>query len=161
MKRSFFYIAIFGLLFSCQSQQSANEESSTADEPAAPSIVGAWEITSGTNADGEDNSPYRSLIIYTDSFYSVEIATVERPSWPEIPDGEDTPDEHILNAYGGLISNSGRYTIEGDSIIHEAIIAKYPNFMNDFPRWALAYTLDGDMLETTGNFGSDSYRRIK
>jgi len=163
MKRSFFYLAIFGLLFSCQPQQAANDEasSSTADEPEAPTIVGAWEITSSTDADGEDNSPYRSLIIYADSFYSVEIATEERPSWPEIPDGEETPDEHILNAYNGLISNSGTYTIEGDSIIYEVTVAKYPNFMNDFPRWSVAYTLDGDMLETTGIRGSSSYRRIK
>ena len=164
MKRSFFYLAIFGLLllFSCQANQTATEEeSSVPDEPAAPSIVGAWEITSSTNADGEENTPYRSIIIYTDNFYSVEIARENRPSWPEIPDDEETPEEHIRNAYSGLISNSGRYNIEGDSIIYDVIVAKYPNFMNDFPRFAVAYTLDGDQLVTTGIFGSSTHRRLR
>ena len=164
MKRSFIYFSVFGLflLFSCQGNQTATEEEAVVpDEPAAPSIVGAWEITSSTNADGEDNSPYRSIIIYTDSFYSVEIATQERPSWLDIPEDEDTPEENIRNAYDGLTSNSGRYTIAGDSIIHDIIVAKYPNFMNDFPRSASAFTLDGDQLVTTGNFGSSTYRRLR
>ena len=164
MKRSFYYLAIFGLflLFSCQANQTATEEeSSVPDEPAAPSIVGAWEITSSTNADGTDNTPYRSIIIYTDNFYSVEIARENRPSWPEIPEGEETPEENIRNAYSGLTSNSGRYTIKGDSIIRDVIVAKFPNFMNDFPRSAFAYTLDGDQLVTTGSRGSSTYRRLR
>jgi len=164
MKRSFFYLSIFGmfLLFSCQSNQTATEEeSSEPDEPAVTSIVGAWEITSSTDAEGTDNSPYRSIIIYTDNFYSVEIARENRPSWPEIPDDEETAEENIRNAYTGLTSNSGRYSIQGDSIIHDIIVAKYPNFMNDFPRSAFAYTLDGDQLVTTGSRGSRTYRRLR
>jgi len=169
MKQSFYYFAIFGLffLFSCEANQATTEaETSVSEEPAAPSLVGSWEITSSTNADGEDNTPYRSIIIYTDDFYSIEIATENRPSWPapegeDFPDDEDTPEENIRNAYSGLISNSGRYSIVGDSIIHDIIVAKYPNFMNDFPRSANAFTLDGDQLVTTGNFGSSTYRRLK
>jgi hypothetical protein len=162
MKRSLFTLAIIGLLFSCQPQQEASSEAPQApEESATPSIVGAWEITSSTNANGEDNTPYRSIIIYTDSFYSVEIANESRPSWPQIEDGEETPEENIRNAYEGLISNSGRYAIEGDSIIHDVIVAKWPNFMNDFPRATAAFTLEGDKLVTTGNRGSTTYKRIR
>jgi len=160
MKRLVFCLAIFGLLFGCQQQQTTDKASVTADESTAPSLVGAWEITSNTNNDGETTTPHGSIIIYTDGFYSVEIALEDRPSWPDIPDDDETAEEDIRNAYDGLISNSGRYNIVGDSIIHDIIVAKYPNFMNDFPRSAVAFTLDGDQLVTTGNRGSATYRRL-
>ena len=162
MKRSLFTLAVTGLLLSCQPQQEASSEAQEApEENATPSIIGAWEITSSTDTEGVESSPYRSVIIYTEGFYSVEIATESRPSWPQIEDGEETPEENIRNAYDGLISNSGRYAIKGDSIIHDVIVAKWPNFMNDFPRAASAYTLEGDKLVATGNRGSTTYKRIR
>ncbi|MFT5954933.1 MAG: hypothetical protein ACI8QD_001784 [Cyclobacteriaceae bacterium] len=161
MQKSLFYLLVAGLLFSCQAQQENNMEESILEEPEMPSIFGAWEITSITNTEGEESTPYRSVIIYSEGFYSVEIAWENIESWPEIPEGEEWSEEEILSSYGRLTSNSGKYTIEGDSIIHEAIIAKHPNFMNDWPRWATSFTLDGDQLSTIGNRGSSSYRRIK
>lgn len=162
MKRLLFFLAITGLLFSCQPQQEASSEApQAADDDAAPSIVGAWEITSSTDTDGVESSPYRSVIIYADGYYSVEIAWETIESWPDIADGEERSEEEIRNSYSRLTSNSGSYEIQGDSIIHEAIVAKHPNFMNDGPRWATAYSLDGDQLVTTGGRGSSTHRRLK
>jgi hypothetical protein len=116
MKRSLFTLAIIGLLFSCQPQQEASSEAPQApEESATPSIVGAWEITSSTNADGEDNTPYRSIIIYTDSFYSVEIANESRPSWPQIEDGEETPEEN--NFMNDFPRATAAFTLEGDKLV--------------------------------------------
>lgn len=161
MKRLLFFLAISGFLFSCQPQQEANSESVIADEPAEASIVGAWEITSSTDTDGVESTPYQSVIIYAEGFYSVEIAWENIESWSDLPDGEDRSEEEIRNSYSRLTSNSGRYEIQGDSIIHEAVVAKHPNFMNDWPRWATAYSLDGDQLVTTGSRGSSTYRRLR
>lgn len=165
MKQSLFILSILGILFSCQPQQDTSVESDAQDEPVAPSIVGAWEITSASDTTGAEATPYRSVIIYADGFYSVEIAWENIESWSDLPDGEERSIEDISASYSRLTSNSGRYKIQGDSIIHEAIVSKHPNFMNDFPRWAVAYSLEGDqMMETrSSQWGgiSTKYRRLK
>lgn len=168
MKQNFIYLAMVGVLLSCQPQQTSNNEDVVTDEPTKPSIVGAWEIVE-VSISNEDTSfvfsPFRSIIIYTDKFYSVEIATEDRPSWPELPDGEEVSYDNLSNAYSNLISNSGRYEVRGDSIFVDLIVAKSPNFMNDIQKAAYAFALDGDKLTTTGagpggNF-SFTYRRLK
>ena len=163
MKKAFLWLAIAGLMFGCQQQQPASDSEADPmpEADAEPTIEGAWEMTSRVNNDGEDLSLHKSIIIYADGFYSVEIATEDRPSWPDLAEGEERADEDKVNAYDGLISNSGRYRIEGDSIIHDIIVAKWPNFMNDFPRSAVAYSLDGDQLSTTGFQGTATYRRME
>ena len=169
MKQNILYLAIAVLLFSCQPKQTSTEEVSAPKEPVTPTIVGAWEIIefSFSNEDTSGvNTPFRSIIIYTDNFYSVEIARSDRPSWPERPDGEKVSYDDLSNAYSGLISNSGRYEIRGDSIFHDFYIAKSPNFMNDGPKRPLAFTLDGDQLTTKLTLPSGmnityTYRRLR
>lgn len=162
MKRLLLTLAILGVLFSCQPKPEANSEAPEApDDANTPSITGAWEITASTDNEGESMTPYKSIIIYSEGFYSVEIAWENIPSWPEIGEDEERTEEEILNSYFRLTSNSGTYEIQGDSIIHEAIVAKHPNFMNDWPRWTTAYTLDGDNLVTTGSRGSSTYKRLR
>ena len=59
-----------------------------------------------------------------------------------------------MNAYRHLTSNSGAYEIKGDSIVFDIIVAKSPNFMNDYPTRARSHKLEGDKLllqATSGN----------
>ena len=168
MKQNILYLAIAVLLFNCQPKQTSTEEVSAPEEPAAPSIVGVWEMieSSFSNEDTSGvNTPFRSIIIYTDKFYSIEIARSDRPSWPEIPDGEKVSYDDLSNAYSNLTSNSGRYEIRGDSIFYDVIIAKSPNFMNDYPKMAAAFTLDGDQLTTKASYSGtnlkNNYRRLR
>ena len=165
MKQSLFILSILGILFSCQPKQETSVESELEAETEAPSIVGAWEMTSTSDTTGAETTPYRSIIIYADGFYSVEIAWENIESWADLSDGEERSFEDISASYSRLTSNSGRYMIQGDSIIHEAMVAKHPNFMNDFPRWAVAYSLEGDqMMEIrSSRWGgiSTKYRRLK
>jgi hypothetical protein len=163
MKNSLLTLAVFALLlFSCQPQEGASSEATeAADVAEAPSIVGAWEVTSSTDNDGEVEAPYKSIIIYSEGYYSVEVAWEDIPSWEELEEGEERSDEDIRTSYSRLTSNSGTYEIQGDSIIHNAIVAKHPNFMNDGPRWARAFSLDGDNLATTGSRGTWALKRMR
>lgn len=152
MKKILILFALAGLLFGCQSKQATTEETSALSESPVPSIVGAWEIVE-TSFSNEDTSgvfkPYKSIVIYTDHFYSVEVAWEDRPSWPEIPEGEQVSYDNLSNAYASLTSNSGRYETRGDSIYVDVIVAKSPNLMNDVKKYVNAFKLEGDQLTTT------------
>lgn len=158
-----FYSLLAAMLFvACQPQQEANSDTVEASEVAvAPTIEGAWELTSSTNEDGEESVPFKSIVIYADGYYSVEIAWEDIPSWEELAEDQERTDEEIRNSYSRLTSNSGTYEVQGDSIIHQAIVAKHPNFMNDWPRWARAYSLEDDVLVLTGSRGTSTHKRLR
>jgi hypothetical protein len=168
MKNLFLLVFIVGLLPNCQAQKASIVEGALNNESATASIVGAWEIVEAS-VTREDTSftysPYRSIIIYTDKFYSVEIAHKERASWPEIPDGEKVSYDHLSNAFWGFTSNSGRYEVRGDSVFYELIVAKNPNVVDRRRGGAYRFTLDGDQLKTYHTWPSRSfsytYRRLQ
>ena len=162
MKKSHLFAPVLGLfiLAGCQPSTTAQSAESAPVEEASPTIEGAWELVSITG-DEETFVPFKSIIIFTDKYYSVEIALEDRPSWGDLEEGEETAVEDIVNAYEGLISNSGTYSIEGDSLIREAIVAKFPNYMNEWPRTASAFELSGDQMTTLGGQGVWTYKRLK
>ena len=162
MKKSHLFAPVLGLFILAGCQPSTTEQSaeSAPVEEASPTIEGAWELVSITG-DEETFVPFKSIIIFTDKYYSVEIALEDRPSWGDLEEGEETAVEDIVNAYEGLISNSGTYSIEGDSLIREAIVAKFPNYMNEWPRTASAFELSGDQMTTLGGQGVWTYKRLK
>jgi Lipocalin-like domain len=171
VKQKIFFLFIIGFFLSCQPQQAENNEDTATNEPASPSIVGTWELEKAS-VNFEGNSfevlPYRSVIIYTDNFYSIEIALENRPSWPELAAGENVSYDNLVNAYANLISNSGKYEIKGDSIYHKVIIAKSPNFMNknrkmlsSMPRTTAAFKVDGDKMTTYWQSSTWTYKRVE
>jgi len=95
-------------------------------------LAGGWIVTRWTSADGAVNSsPQRGLFVFTQSGnYSIMYVpgTEPRPRYS----GETMTDAETLAAYGSLVANSGRYTVEGDTITYEAFVAKDPNYMADF-----------------------------
>jgi hypothetical protein len=144
MKKPLIVILALALVSACAEKKEAPAEVATMEEP---SMEGAW-VLDHISWKSPDSAmywkPYKSIILYTDKHYSVEVAMEERPSWPELGEGEERNPDDIINAYGGLISNSGTYEIVGDSLIHHAIVAKHPNFMNDNPRYARHLTIEKD-----------------
>jgi hypothetical protein len=145
------------LLFSCQSKTSSTDETVQSAKSTTPSIVGSWEITKQdfTSKDtSKTSTPFRSIITFTDKFYSMTIATEDRPSWPETPKGEKVTYDNLANAFNHFISNAGRYEIKGDSIMYNIIAAKSPNFMNDTKKYAQAFSFDGDKLITNVTYSN-------
>ena len=168
MKKLFLFVVIVGLLPNCQAQKASNVEAALTNGSAMSSIVGAWEIVEASVTTEDTSftySPYRSIILYTDKFYSVEIAHEKRSSWPEIPDGEKVSYDHLSNAFWNFTSNSGRYEVRGDSLFYELIVAKNPNIVDRRGGGAYRFTLDGDQLVTYHTWPSRSvsytYRRLK
>lgn len=171
MNPKFLLFAAALMVLSCQPNESSttNEEVTMEQEP---SIVGAWEIEEYTvttpDSTWKVDAPYRSVILYTKNYYSVEIARTERPSMAELPDGEKRSYEEISTNYNALTSNSGTYKIQGDSLIHTAVIAKNPNFMNDDPTYSVGVKIDGDKMTTTRGLRNNAegtatttYKRIE
>lgn len=144
-------IALFSVLLiaACAEQKEPPGEVAMEKEPT---IEGAWEM-SHMKWESPDTTiywkPYKSIYIYTDKYYSEEIAREDRPSWAELEEGEERSSDDIINAYQGLISNSGTYEIVGDSLIRYAIVAKSPNYMNDYPRRAQHLTIEKDSIYFT------------
>ena len=146
MKKTLLSMLAFSLLVSCSESAESDEKT---EEASAPSIEGAWEITNHefnfTDTSGTWN-PYKSIYIFTDKYYSIEIARKDRPSWHDLEEGEERNADDIANAYNGLVSNSGSYEIVGDSIIYSIVVAKSPNFMNDEPRNSNHITIEKDKI---------------
>ena len=131
MKNKMIVILALALIVSCAEKKEAPAEVVTVEEPT---IEGAWKLDHISWKSPDTTvywKPYKSILLYTDKYYSVEVAREDRPSWPDLEEGEERNPDDIINAYGGLISNSGTYEIVGDSLIHYAIVAKHPNFMKN------------------------------
>ncbi len=95
-------------------------------------LAGGWIVTSWTAPDGAVNSsPQRGLFLFTATGqYSMMYVPGSGPR-PRY-EGETQTDAETLAAYGSLIANSGRYTVEGNTIVYEAFVAKDPNYMGDW-----------------------------
>jgi hypothetical protein len=144
-------------------------QSSSAGKSKTSSIQGSWEIIEQkfTSKDSSNTStPFRSILIFTDKFYSITTAGVDRPSWPQTPTGEKVSYENLENAYQNFTSNAGHYEIKGDSILYKIIVAKSPNFMNDIKNYSQAFALNGDKLITytssaSGRKTTTTYKRLE
>ena len=155
MKKITLLLGVTVLLFSCAPEEVKTEKTME----TLPSIVGAWELkeqnwsnddTTGTNI------PFKSIIMYSENYYSVEIAWEDRTNWADREEGEKATFNEYENAYNNLTSNSGSYEIIGDSLKRDLIVAKHPNFMNEEKTYTVAYKLDGDTLTTYYNL-DDGY----
>jgi len=130
-------------------------------------LEGAWLLTETQEADGNaDSDPLRGLIIFTSTHYSVMYAIGEKPR--ALMDEENPSDEQTINAYESMIANSGRYDIEGDEFMTRAYVAKYPNYMDEWPEnvTTFSYSIDGDVLTIKSDSGPDAgttqkYRRVE
>ena len=130
-------------------------------------LEGAWLLTETQDVDGNvDSDPLRGLVIFTSTHYSIMYAIGEKPR--ALMDEENPSDEQTINAYESMIANSGRYDIEGDKFMTRAYVAKYPNYMNDWPEnvTTFLYSIDGDALTLKADSGpstgtTQKYRRVE
>jgi hypothetical protein len=130
-------------------------------------LEGAWLLTETQDAEGNvDSSPLRGLLVFTSTHYSIMYATGEKPR--ALMDEEDPSDEQTIKAYESIIANSGRYDVEGDRFMTRAYVAKYPNYMDDWPEnvTTFSYSLNGDVLTIKADGGPDAgttqiYRRVE
>ena len=167
MKSTIMLMATVCLLTSCQSPSSSDQ--SAADSAPKSGIIGVWEIQEAKISNQDSSwisNPYRSVVIFTQGYYSVEIARTNRPSLPQLAEGESIPEDVLRSTYNGLTSNSGTYELRGDSLYRVARIAKHPNYMNDFPETAVRCVVDGDRMVINGRTPSGyesvvTYRRLE
>lgn len=98
-------------------------------------LAGGWIVTSWTDADGTvHDQPQPGLFLFTATGqYSMMYVPGDEPR-PRY-EGESQTDAETLEAYRSFVANSGRYSVEGNTITYEAYVAKDPNYMAD---WNLA-----------------------
>lgn len=120
-------------------------------------LQGGWIATSWTDAEGNTNDePQPAIWVFTDTHYSMMIAASDEPR--ATYEGEDLTDAEKLVAYDTLIANSGRYTVDGNTLTTYAYVAKDPNYMSEFPENQSTYEFerDGDTLKIRStDFGID------
>lgn len=104
----------------------------TTQAQGSSELAGGWIVTSWTAADGTVNSePQRSLFLFTETGqYSMMYVLGNEPR--KTYEGESQTDAETLVSYGSFVANSGRYTVEGNTIMYEAYMAKDPNYMADW-----------------------------
>ncbi|MFC4720943.1 hypothetical protein ACFO5O_01310 [Geojedonia litorea] len=147
MKTRLLTLLAVALLIACADQNPSN---TTPDTNAATGLNGAWQVThmEWSNADTSIvKAPFhKSIYIYTNSYYSVAAAIGERPSAPEVKEGEAIDADYFKQVYLGYLSNAGTYSRVGDSLIHQVMVAKSPTVMNNNTRIAQHFKLDKDTL---------------
>ena len=123
---------------------------SAEEEPDSESVIGCWELVNweSRTSDGEVAHPVGpdpdGRLIYTrDGFVSVLVAGGSRPSFGSAdPRGGD--DAQIVSAFRSFIAYSGRYRMDGDSIVHDVDLSLYPDWVGMEQRRLLS--LEGDEL---------------
>lgn len=133
-----------------------------AQEDHSP-VMGAWLLTGMTDAEGVDQMRHPGLWIYTSTHYSTMFVFGDEKR-ADVADLENITDADKLAAYDSFIANSGRYEIEGDQISTYAYVAKFPNYMHDFPDNAASYSfaIEGDVMTLTYDGGfTITLRRVE
>jgi hypothetical protein len=104
----------------------------TAAAQGSSELAGGWIVTGWTAADGTVNSqPQRGLFLFTGTGqYSMMYVLGDEPR-PRY-EGETQTEAETLTAYGSFVANSGRYTVNGNTLTYEAYMAKDPNYMADW-----------------------------
>jgi hypothetical protein len=119
-------------------------------------ILGRWIVTSWTSPDGEVNSePQRGLFIFTEGNYSMLYVRGDEPRalW-----SDDPTDAERLEGLGWMVSNAGRYSIDGDQLTYEAYVALNPNYMAEWPDndVTVTYKVEDGALSLTWTSGFSS-----
>lgn len=129
---------------------------------AQTSVEGAW-IISAWEIDGQTyDQPQRGLFIFTSTHYSVFF--VSQAEARAMPTGDEMTDAEKVTAYDEFTANSGRYTLDGNTLTTRAYLAKNPGYMAGFPDNEAQMTVsrDGDTLTLTyGNGNSVTLQRVE
>jgi ketosteroid isomerase-like protein len=133
-----------------------NSELPTPGASASSPLEGAWIVTSWSDADGNVlDEPQPAIYVFTPTHYSIMIAQGTEPR--ATYEGDDMTDAQILEAYGTIVANAGRYEVDGNTLKTRAYVAKDPNYMGGWPENEVTYEFerDGDTL-TIKNLVFDS-----
>lgn len=129
--------------------------SAQAQSPNA--LVGAWELTEATNADG-DNSAATGILIFSAGHYSWIQASGGRPSYASQAEASDAQRVAAFNSFG---ANAGSYTVSGRTLTRDPAVAKNPYVYAPDRTIVGTFTIEGSMLTITSENGAVSrYRRL-
>jgi len=117
---------------------------------AYDALVGAWRLVSWENraADGQVSYPMgpdaRGYLLYTgDGRFSVTISRVDRAAFAAGDLLGGTTEEQA-RAVEGFVAYAGRYSFQGDRVLHHVELSLFPNWVgSDQQRWV---ELAGDRL---------------
>ena len=115
---------------------------------AIDDYVGAWRLLS-VETRKEDGSLYRSgkrtgyLVYSADGYMSVAFMKDGRSNFASGDKSGGTVEEKI-EAFDGYVSYSGRFEVEGDSVIHDIEVSLFPNWIGE--RQERFYKFDGKRL---------------
>ena len=124
---------------------------------AQVSVEGAWTVAEWT-VDGTTTSDVqRGIFIFTSTHYSIFfVSQAEARAVPAQPGAGGMTDAEKVVAYDEFTANSGRYTVQGNTLTTAAYMAKNPGYMAGWPENQVEYTVrrEGDSLHLTFGNGN-------
>ena len=128
-------IVLLGLIFIAGCQQATNEASEKKDVSSPTNeFIGTWGLDEWSYSDA-DTSWHRTDLygqaIFTESYYSVIYLGKDglREDLLKDKEWEDITVDDLRYTIGMVTANSGRYEIEGDSMVFYRDVALYPGAM--------------------------------
>jgi hypothetical protein len=113
-------------------------------------LVGTWKIAEVVSADGktDNKNPQPSLYIITDTHYSMQLVTAERPSYGSRTTA-DLTDKQKSDMWTPYTANSGTWEVKGDEITIHPVVAKTPFVMAKGSFTTYTVKKDGDAIWIT------------
>lgn len=115
---------------------------------ASPTIQGAWRIVevTTTGPDGSTNtSPQPSLLLFTDSYYSI-VRVTSAEARPPFEDPANVTPEEALAVWGPFQAQAGTYETADESLTLRSQVAKNPSVMMPGAAFVFSFRLEGDTL---------------
>jgi len=115
---------------------------------AQSELDGAWEVTAASNSsDGTIENVQPSLFLFQDGYYSVLMVWGNEPRrlYEEGEDRDNISLERLQEIVSPVTGNSGRFEIDGSTVIMRPTVAISPNFMTG-GSLSYEFNVEGDEL---------------
>ena len=129
----------------------------TAQAQGQNSLVGAWQLTEATDADGSALDAM-GMVIFSGGHYSwIRLFGSDRPSYSS---QDEATDAQKVDAFGSFGANAGSYSVSGATLTRDPAAAKNPYVYAPGNTLVATFEIEGRTLTITGANGVERYTRL-
>jgi len=130
----------------------------TAQAQGQSPLVGAWELTEATDADGNVIEATGMMIFSAGHYTWIRVSDSNRPDYSSQDEATDAQKVAAFESFG---SNAGTYTVSGSTLTRDPVAAKNPYVYAPDHRIVGDFEIEGRTLTITSTRGVETYSRLE